>query len=146
MSKENEKLVPVGQPRLVMPLDSPWIAVDSDYDSLEIYDANGGFVCTPHGETLGEVCDRAELIAAAPTLLIQYRELESALRRLLDAYIPRPLGGIIDDEERRIAAFSESVERGEARQHAREVLFQHNDLALAPPPQRLASKKDVPGG
>lgn len=131
---ETEKLVPVGQPRFVMPLNSPWIVVAIDHDSLEIYDANGGFVCTPHGETIGGVCDRAKLSAAAPMLLIQYRELESALRRLLDAYIPRPLGGIIDDEERRIAAFRESVERGEARQHAREVLSRHNARDLAPPP------------
>lgn len=43
--------------------------MDGNYDSLDIHDANGGFVCTPHGETVGDVIDRARLIAAAPAML-----------------------------------------------------------------------------
>jgi len=69
---------PVALDRLVLPLDVPWIVVDGDYDSLDIHDAKGGFICSPCGDTLGEVCDRSSLIAAAPELLKRCRELESA--------------------------------------------------------------------
>ena len=55
----------------------------------------------------------------------QRDRLAEALRRLLTADIPRPLGGIIDDAERQAAIEWNAFERGEARQHARSVL-RHN--------------------
>jgi len=113
------------QERLVVPLDSPWIVVDGSYDTLEVHTANGEYICAVHGDTLGIQCDRASLIADAPKLLERCRNLESALRRLLTADIPRPLGGIIDDAERQAAIEWNAFERGEARQHARSVLL-HN--------------------
>ena len=116
---------PVALDRLVLPLDVPWIVVDGDYDSLDIHDAKGGFICSPCGDTLGEVCDRSSLIAAAPELLKRCRELESALHRLLTADIPRPLGGIIDEKERQAAIEWNAFGRGEARQHARAILRQN---------------------
>jgi hypothetical protein len=116
--------------RLVVPLDSPWIVVDGSYDTLEVHTAKGEYVCAVHGDTLGVQCDRASLIAHAPRLLERCRNLESALHRLLTADIPRPLGGIIDDDERQAAIEWNAFERGEARQHARPVL-RHNAVGLA---------------
>ena len=124
---------PVALDRLVLPLDVPWIVVDGDYDSLDIHDAKGGFICSPCGDTLGEVCDRSSLIAAAPELLKRCRELESALHRLLTADIPRPLGGIIDETERQAAIEWNAFERGEARQHARAILRQNADVEARHP-------------
>lgn len=111
--------------RLVVPLDSPWIVVDGSYDTLEIHTTKGECICAVHADTVGIQCDRASLIAAAPRLLERCRNLESALHRLLTADIPRPLGGIIDDDERQAAIEWNAFERGEARQHARSVL-RHN--------------------
>lgn len=55
------------------------------------------------------------------------QELESALRRLLAADIPRPFIGIIDDDERKAAIEWNAFERGEARQHARAILRQNKE-------------------
>jgi hypothetical protein len=117
--------------RLVVPLDSPWIVVDGTYDTLEVHTAKGEYICSVHGDTVGIQCDRASLIADAPRLLERCRNLESALRRLLTADIPRPLAGIIDDAERQAAIEWNAFERGEARQHARSVL-RHNSQAQPP--------------
>lgn len=116
--------------RLVVPLDSPWIVVDGSYDTLEVHTAKGEYICAVHGDTLGIQCDRASLIADAPRLLERCRNLESALRRLLTADTPRPIGGIIDDAKRQAAIEWNAFERGEARQHARSVL-RHNDQVEA---------------
>jgi hypothetical protein len=52
----------------------------------------------------------------------------------------------VDDTDRKNAAIRESV-LAKLTSEEREALgYPPNDLALAPPPQRLASKKDVPGG
>ena len=66
---------------------------------------------------------REEIVLLKKTSL----ELESALRRLLNADIPRPLGGIIDDSERQVAIEWNAFERGEARQHAKVILQQNKE-------------------
>lgn len=110
-------------------LDSPWIVVDGSYDTLKVHTTKGEYICTVHGETIGVQCERASLIADAPRLLERCRELESALHRLLTADIPKALGGIIDEKERQAAIEWNAFERGEARQHARNILKQNPNHA-----------------
>lgn len=71
---------------------------------------------------------REEIVLLKKTpLRKRCQELESALRRLLTADIPRPLGGIIDDSERQAAIEWNAFERGEARQHAKAILQQNKE-------------------
>lgn len=72
-------------------LRGPWTAVDGDRDSLEVHDADGGLVCVPYGETVGEVVQRAGAIASTPRLL-QQLEQERQDRDQLEKDICRALG------------------------------------------------------
>lgn len=71
--------------------------------------------------------ERDEAREAATNYYAKIGELESALRRLLTADIPRPLGGIIDDDKRQVAIEWNAFERGEARQNAKAILRQNEE-------------------
>ena len=68
-------------------LRGPWAAVDGDYDSLEVYDADGGLVCVPYGETVGEVIQRASAIASTPRLIQQIAAERALADRLANALV-----------------------------------------------------------
>lgn len=59
-----------------------WIVGSSDG---EVFTSEGDYICTAHGNTLGEVIDRANLIAAAPELKDQLEEALDRLRDILKA-------------------------------------------------------------
>lgn len=60
-------------------------------------------------------------------------ELLTALRRIVRADTPRPLGGIADEGERQLAQFEFDLERAEAREYARAVLARYQGtMELAP--------------
>lgn len=54
-------------------------------------------------------------------------ELLTALRRIVRADTPRPLGGIADEGERQRTQFEFDLERAEAREYARAVLRRYKD-------------------
>lgn len=104
-------------------LRSPWRINRDPTDRPGVYDAEGNRVadCDSSALLTDEQKRRnAALIALAP-------ETRAALQRLVAAYVPRPLGGIVDEHERAAADMAWSVERGEARSQARDVLSRHND-------------------
>jgi hypothetical protein len=68
-------------------LRGPWTAVDGDRDSLEVHDADGGLVCVPYGETVGEVVQRAGAIASTPRLLQQIAAERALADRLANALV-----------------------------------------------------------
>ena len=106
----------------VCPLRSPWRINRDSKDRPGVYDADGNRVADCDSSAmLSDIEKRrnAKLIADAPALL-------AALRRYVIANIPRPLGGIIDEDERKKAAADLAFERAEAGEWARELIIRHN--------------------
>ena len=53
-------------------------------------------------------------------------DVQAALKRLIDAYQPKPFGGIADEEERKWAIHENSVEALEATRLARQTLGKYD--------------------
>lgn len=65
-------------------MKSKWIIVDGDYDSIDICEQNGDFICSVHGDTLGQVIDRAEMISSAPELYEAWHLLNVLSANMMD--------------------------------------------------------------
>ena len=44
---------------------TPWAITEQGEDDIIIVGSNGQYICTPHGETVGELIDNANLIVNA---------------------------------------------------------------------------------
>jgi len=109
----------------------PWVVVDGDYDSLEIHDAKGEFVCSPCGKTLADVIDRASIIASAPQAIAKAQQMTEIARELIQiaktinefASGPIPWGGCRCDHgvDGRVPLRGEKCGRCKALERLKEI-------------------------
>lgn len=129
---------PAGSSRTTCSLSS---GCDED-DEITCWGCKGnGYVRLFHGVV---DCPRCDGLGRVPKIAVTWYETGKAIKR--DRLARRVK---MHDEAKRLGvnplAYSD-IERGKIDPAVIAHLFPENDPALAPPPQRLASKKDVTGG